>query len=179
MNDSSDPPPPAPAAEIGTALAAATPDPAEATDPRWTRARMAEFIIELAATQCVATAARAVGMSRQSAYRLRASEDGEVFDLAWASALEQGYEQLYRAALARAVSGIEVPVYQRGELIGTRRHFDERLTCFLLAQGKQRRTPLPRERREAIDSWTGHFADLIEQVRKEPTVKASKLGKAR
>ena len=162
MSDSSDPFPPAPLAETGSALFTTTTDLAE---PRWTRARMAEFIVELAATQCVASAARSVGMSRQSAYRLRAREENEPFDLAWALALEQGYEQLYRAALARAVSGTEVPVFQRGELVGTRRHYDERLTCFLLARGKQRSGPLPRERRAALDSWSGHFGELLEQVR--------------
>lgn len=137
---------------------------------------MAEFIVELAATQCVALAARSVGMSRQSAYKLRAREQNEPFDLAWAIALEQGHEQLYRAALARAVSGTEVPVYQRGELVGTRRQFDERLTCFLLAQGKQRSGPLPRERRAALDSWAGHFEELLDQVREGAATEAGGAG---
>ncbi len=149
------------------ALPATTPslptvDPAE---PRWTPARMADFIAELAATQSVSRAARYVGMSRQSAYSLRVREAGAAFDIAWAVSLEQGFEQLYRAALARAVSGTEVPVFQRGELVGTRRHYDERLTCFLLARGKQRSAPLARERRLAIESWAGHLEDLIEQLR--------------
>lgn len=149
------------------ALPAITPslgtlDPAE---PRWTPARMADFIAELAATQSVALAARSVGMSRQSAYRLRGRQTGAAFDIAWAIALEQGFDQLYRAALARAVGGTEVPVYQRGELVGTRRHYDERLTCFLLAHGKQRSKPMRRELRMAIDDSADRFEDLIEQIR--------------
>ncbi len=159
MTDPSDP------AVPGQALATTEPAPADPAEPRWSRERMAEFIVELSATQSVALAARSVGMSRQSAYKLRAREHGEAFDLAWAIALEQGYQQLYRAALARAVSGIEVPVYQRGELVGSRRHYDERLTCFLLARGKHGAAPMPRERREALDSWAGHFDELIERVR--------------
>ena len=165
MNDSSQPRLPVPFAETAGALATTEPVQIDAAEPRWSRERMAEFIVELAATQSVALAARSVGMSRQSAYRLRAREEGEAFDLAWEIALERGYEQLYRAALTRAVSGTEVPVYQRGELVGTRRHFDERLTCFLLARGKHGSGPLPRERRAALDSWTGRFAELVEQVR--------------
>lgn len=39
---------------------------------RWCQARMADFLSALAATHSVAEAARSVGMSRQSAYRLRA-----------------------------------------------------------------------------------------------------------
>jgi hypothetical protein len=171
MTDSSAPPSPALLAETGSALvptaeAAGPPATGAATaEPRWTGERMAAFILELAATQCVATAARRVGMSRQSAYKLRAREEGKAFDLAWALALEQAFRQLQSAALARALNGTEVPVYQRGELIGTRQHFDERLTCFLLGKGRQYQTPVPHKRRADLDQWQGRFEELVEQVR--------------
>lgn len=173
MNDSSPPHSPAPLAETGSALvptseAAAAAAPGTTTapaEPRWTGERKAEFILELAATQCVATAARRVGMSRQSAYKLRAREQGEAFDLAWSIALEQAFRQLQSAALARALNGTEVPVYQRGELIGTRQHFDERLTCFLLGKGRQYKTPVPHKWRAAMDAWTGRFDELVDMVR--------------
>lgn len=172
MTDASALPSPARNAETGSALVPtsdaagipatiATP-PAE---PRWTGERMAEFIAELAATQCVATAARRVGMSRQSAYKLRARQAGEAFDLAWAIALEQAFRQLQSAALARALNGTEVPVYQRGELIGTRQNFDERLTCFLLGKGRQYQAAVPHKRRAALDQWQGRFEELVEHVR--------------
>ena len=173
MTDSSALRPPALAAETGTALSAttaaagpeATSAAAPTAEPRWTGERKAEFILELAATQCVATAARRVGMSRQSAYKLRAREQGEAFDLAWAIALEQAYRQLQSAALARALNGTEVPVYQRGELIGTRQHFDERLICFLLGKGRQYQAPVPHKRRAVMDAWTGRFDELVDMVR--------------
>lgn len=164
MNDSSAPHSPALLAETGSALATTT-EPIRTAEPRWTGDRMADFILELAATQCVATAARSVGMSRQSAYRLRARQVGGDFDMAWTIALEQCFQHLYSAALARAVNGIEVPVYQRGELIGSRRHFDERLTCYLLTRGSLRHSSLSRERREATDRWKGNFEELVERVR--------------
>jgi hypothetical protein len=164
MTDSTDPRPPAPLAEIGNALVP-TSDTACPAEQRWSRDRMADFILELAATQCVATAARAVGMSRQSAYRLRAREAGGDFDMAWTIALEQCFQRLYSAAMARAVNGTEVPVYQRGELIGSRRHFDERLTCYLLTRGSLRVVPMSRARREATNRWKGNFDEVVERVR--------------
>ena len=47
----------------------------------WTRARMAAFLDALRATQSVSRAARAAGMGRQSAYKLRQRLPG--FAAAW------------------------------------------------------------------------------------------------
>jgi hypothetical protein len=62
----------------------------------WTREKMAGFLRELAATQSVAAAAKSVGMSRQSAYKLRNRCEGTPFALAWEVALEAGLQQLAR-----------------------------------------------------------------------------------
>ncbi|WP_454598622.1 hypothetical protein [Qipengyuania sp. SM2507] len=101
--------------------------------PRWTKARQAAFLAALAETHSVAEAARAVGMSRQSAYRLRTRLRGEPFAMAWDAAYASAPHSLYRAALERAIAGVEVPHYANGELVGTSRKFDERLTLALLA----------------------------------------------
>ena len=53
----------------------------------WTPKRQAEFIGYLAQTQCVTEAARRVGMSRETAYRLRGREWSESFCAAWDAAL--------------------------------------------------------------------------------------------
>ena len=94
---------------------------------------MAMFLRELAATQTVSAAAKAVGMSRNSAYRLRARLKGEPFDIAWEAAFQHGYDALAQAALERALYGVEVPVWYKGEQVGTTRRFDEGLTRFLLS----------------------------------------------
>ena len=61
-----------------------SPDPdADPHPDRWNKPRMAAFLRELAACHSVSAAARSVGMSRQSAYRLRARLKGEPFDLGW------------------------------------------------------------------------------------------------
>jgi hypothetical protein len=50
---------------------------------RWTPARQAAFLRALKATQSVSEAADSVGMSRQSAYKLRRRLAGQPFDRAW------------------------------------------------------------------------------------------------
>ena len=98
----------------------------------WTRAKMSLFLRELAATQSVSAAASHVGMSRQSAYRLRDRLVGTPFAFGWEVALEQGLAQLAHAMLDRAVNGVEVPHYYKGEQVGTSRHYDERLSIWLM-----------------------------------------------
>ena len=55
----------------------------------WTRARMAAFLGELRATQSVSRAARAVGMGRQSAYKLKTRMAGQPFAEAWDEVVEE------------------------------------------------------------------------------------------
>ena len=54
----------------------------------WTVERQLAFLAALTRTRSVTKAARAVGMSRESAYRLRARRDGALFAAAWAGALK-------------------------------------------------------------------------------------------
>lgn len=104
----------------------------QANGPRWTKRKMAEFLRALASTHSVTDAAKSVGMSRQSAYRLRARLKGLAFDAAWDEAFHHSYRNLPYLALERAMHGTEVPHYFKGELIGTSRRYDERLTVALL-----------------------------------------------
>jgi len=99
---------------------------------QWTQEKMALFLRELAASQSVSFAARQVGMSRQSAYRLRDRLVGTPFSLGWDVALEAGLAQLAHAMLDRAVNGVEVPHYYKGEVVGSSRQYDERLAIWLM-----------------------------------------------
>ncbi len=123
---------PAPDIAPSTESAASPPDKSEKSY-HWTPRKMALFLRHLGTRQSVAGAARAVGMSRQSAYRLRQRLRDTSFDLAWEAALQLGYDQLAQVALDRALNGVEVPHYYRGELVGTTRRYDEKLTLALLA----------------------------------------------
>lgn len=98
----------------------------------WTPERQAAFIQALAETGCVADACRAVGMSERSAYALRARPEAVSFRNAWDAALDYAIRRLSDAALSRALHGVAVPRFFRGEKIGETRHYDERLTMFLL-----------------------------------------------
>lgn len=70
----------------------AAPDGAPVTDriidrPRWTPARQRLFLNALLDSGNVSSAARAAGMSRSSAHRLRRKLAGTPFDQAWDRAL--------------------------------------------------------------------------------------------
>lgn len=115
-------------------------EPAKLPDPPrkprhgdWTKPKMVAFLRELAASQSVHQAARSVGMSRQSAYRLRNRLPGTPFALAWEVALEAGLQQLAHALMDRALNGVEQAHYYHGELVGTSRRYDNRLAVWLLA----------------------------------------------
>jgi hypothetical protein len=98
----------------------------------WTPDRQQEFVHRLAECGCVDEAAKAVGMSRNSAYALKRRPDAQAFRLAWEAAIDYAVGRLSDAALSRAINGVSVPVFHKGEVVGERRHFDERLTMFML-----------------------------------------------
>jgi hypothetical protein len=128
---------------------------------------MADFLRQLSATHSVSAAAKSVGMSRQSAYRLRSRLKGRAFDLAWDTAFHHSYQNLPYAALDRALNGIEVPHYYKGELIGTSRRFDERLTVALLKLAGNP-TTLVVGGNEALARRQGkRFAALVAQIEAE------------
>ena len=134
----------------------------------WTPERQAIFLRELAATHCVATAARAAGMSRQAADDLRARSKGEPFDRAWQAALLNRFDVLAEAALERALNGVEVPHFYRGEQIGTSRKFDERLTVALLAMRDSFR-PMTRPDWDPASRYAADdFGPLVDRVERGP-----------
>lgn len=109
-----------------------TPVPVTPRTDGWTPRKQVAFIEALGAMGCVAAAAASVGMCRESAYRLRARPEAGEFRAAWESALGYGALRLNDAAMDRAMNGVPVPIFYKGEQVGERRHFDERLTMFLL-----------------------------------------------
>lgn len=121
----------------------------------WVPDRQLAFLEALAACGCVDEAARSVGMSRNSAYALRRRPDAQAFRLAWDAAMDFAVARLSDAALARAINGVAVPVFHNGEQIGERRHFDERLTMFMLRYRDPVRYGKWRDRMESRQTQDG------------------------
>ncbi len=140
-----------------------SPEPA-----RWTPQRQAVFLSALAASHSVAQAARHAGMSRQSAYALRARLKGEPFDLAWHAALRCRFDALAEAALERALHGVEVPHFHKGELIHTSRRYDERLTVALLAMRERFAAPRFPSTHAAFAYRDNDFGPLVHRVEHGP-----------
>ncbi len=98
----------------------------------WTERRQRDFIAALAVMGTVLRAARAVGMTKQSAYNLRDRPGAESFAAAWDVALQMGYDDAFGQAMERAIHGITSPRFYRGKQVGTRHRFDYRLALAVL-----------------------------------------------
>lgn len=109
-----------------------TPVPVRVRHDGWTPAKQAEFIEALAACGCVDEACRRVGRSRQSAYDLYRRTEAGPFRLAWEAALEHAVKRIADGAFSRAINGVAIPIYYKGEQVGERRRYDERMVMFLL-----------------------------------------------
>ena len=166
MTDSSSPDPddaredPPPVDEAEDDASSFGPVPVRYRHDGWTPDRQLEFIQALADCGCVDEAARAVGMSRGSAYALRRRPDARAFRLAWRAAKDVMVERLDDAAMSRAINGVPVPVFHNGEQVGERRHFDERLTMFLLRYRDPVRYGRWLDRMDARQHPEGPFAIL-------------------
>ena len=72
----------------------------------WTPETQANFIRALEAMGSVGKAARAVGMGRASAYRLRERPDAAGFAAAWDRAISMGRTHQFSIAMDRALNGV-------------------------------------------------------------------------
>ena len=108
------------------------PVPVRTRHDGWTVERQIAFIEKLADCGSVSAAARPVGMSRESARKLRRRFAARTFRDAWDAALDCCYEQVEEAAMERSKKGVARPIFYKGEQVGEWRHHDERLTMFLL-----------------------------------------------
>jgi hypothetical protein len=108
------------------------PVPVKPRHDGWTPKKQHDFIEALAATACVTEAAKAVGMSPKSAYFLRERDDAASFHAAWIAAQHYAVATLEGAAFSRAIHGVPVPHYYKGELVGEHRKYNDGLAMFLM-----------------------------------------------
>lgn len=107
-----------------------SPVPLRARADGWTPLRQAEFLGYLAETRCVKRAAARVGMSRESAYRLRRKQGAEEFAAAWDAILGAPATPRPKVTLDRLFHQIREgrlrPVLRSGLYIGTLKKPDNR-----------------------------------------------------
>lgn len=99
----------------------------------WSEEAQRAFISALALTGCVSRAARAVGMSAKSAYRLLDAPGSASFAEAWDQALANGIETLRLAAIDRAMHGAWVAVSRRGKVVRHEHRYNDRMAVALLS----------------------------------------------
>jgi hypothetical protein len=80
----------------------------------WTVLAQRRFIHALSVMGSVGAAARAVGIGRVSAYRLREREGAESFAAAWDNAIGLGRSQQYSVAMDAAMNGVTTVRVLRG-----------------------------------------------------------------
>ncbi|HEU0100286.1 MAG TPA: hypothetical protein VFQ67_16125 [Allosphingosinicella sp.] len=124
---------PLPAPDPVPPVAGFDPVPVRPRVDGWTPERQRGFIEHLAETLCVDTAAALVGMTGDSARRLRRRPGAEGFGVAWDAALRRGLSERGRAALIdEAVNGRLVRRFYHGELICEERVRSPRLLLALI-----------------------------------------------
>ena len=119
-------------------IPAFTPVPLRPRADGWTPVRQAEFIGLLAETRCVKKAAMLVGMSRESAYRLRRKPGAEEFAAAWDAILGAPGTPRPKVTLEGLFQRIRLgryrPVLRGGRYVGTIRKPDNRALLAALAR---------------------------------------------
>ncbi|WP_343345232.1 hypothetical protein WJT74_11950 [Sphingomicrobium sp. XHP0239] len=98
----------------------------------WTPARQRAFIDALADLGSVKHACARINMTTVGAYHLRRQPGAEEFRAAWAAALDHGVQNLSDIAVARAIDGVEEVIVKDGEVVATRRRYNDRLLMFVL-----------------------------------------------
>lgn len=106
----------------------------------WTEEKQRRFIEVLADTGLVSMAAKAVGMTRESAYKLRRAAHGAAFSRAWDAARHHAGSFLEDIAFERAIEGVEHNVYNEyGDVVCTKRVYNDRLLMHMLRHLKPER----------------------------------------
>jgi hypothetical protein len=108
------------------------PVPVRSRHDGWTVERQFAFIEKLADTNSITAACKHVGMSRESVRRLRRHPWGRSFRDACDAATDCRYAEIEESAAERCANGVARPIFYKGEQVGEWRHYDERLTMFLL-----------------------------------------------
>jgi hypothetical protein len=98
----------------------------------WTTERQVDFLVDLAEHGSVGRAAAAVGLSPSSAYRLRSRDAAGAFGKGWEAAMAMAYYHFRDVALERIDNGVYQAHFYRGEMVGTKATYSDRLLIAML-----------------------------------------------
>ena len=101
--------------------------------------RQVAVVRALAECGCMREACARVGISAESVYELLRRPDAQSIRIAMDLALDGAVDRVEDGAFSRALNGVEIPHYYKGELVGTHRRHDERLAMFILRYRKPHR----------------------------------------
>ena len=137
--------------------------PVRARHDGWTKARQQGFILRLALGGCVSVAARGVGKTKASAYRLRERPGATSFAASWDKALGWGRDRTVDVALEIALCGERVPVIRDGRCVAIVHRPNNRLAMAVLNALDRRAERLP-------DPFGGSaaFEDMLDALRGAP-----------
>jgi hypothetical protein len=96
--------------------------------------RQVVFLDALARCGVAADAARAAGISRDTAYNLRNRAEGRAFALGWDAAMLMSRGRVSDELHSRALNGVVEKIYRNGELWGERHRHDNRLAMAVLTR---------------------------------------------
>jgi len=146
----------------------------------WTEERQRAFIAALAECGSVSRAARSVGMTPRSAYRLMDADGADDFARAWDQAFDIGFARVQAAALDRALHGSRVEIYRRGKLARVETRYNDRLAIAFLGGNRDRevdhyrRTAVSRRAyRQELKAYDNRKE--LERLEKEALIPAEQL----
>lgn len=99
----------------------------------WTEEAQRGFIAALEQCGSIVRAARAVGMSQRSVYRLLEAEGADSFAEAVDQAIARGVERVRGDAMLRSLTGSWVPVVRRGRVVRMEFRHDNKLATAILS----------------------------------------------
>ena len=117
------------------------PVPVQARRDGWSPARQTGFIHRMALCADVGASARGVGMSRESAWRLRKRPGAESFAAAWDLAAGWGGDRMTDLGVERCLEGEVEPVFYKGRKCGERIRYNDGLLIAVLNRLPPRSPP--------------------------------------
>lgn len=96
----------------------------------WSLSACEQFLAELRLTANVSRSASVIGINRRTAYDWRRQHPG--FAVAWDEAIEHAVDELETEARRRAFTGVDEPVFYKGEECGVIRKYSDKLLELLL-----------------------------------------------